>query len=92
MTDLRPGADLVAPARRRSQTSAVVIEPTSGPIIKYMGDAVFAAFIAFTMDRRTHRGRLLISPQAFRRLAPQMRTCFHRHTPPVVYVARDAAR
>ena len=136
--------------RALAETSAEVIEPTSGQIIKYIGDAVLTAFpadaadegvrvlldlrdrllarlaprgigvtlaahvgevvvarmvpfaavdifgeavnTAFTMDRRTHRGRLLISPQAFRRLAPGTRRRFHRHTPPIVYVAEDGGR
>ncbi len=133
-----------------ADTCAEVIEPTTGQIIKYIGDAVLTAFpagaadegvrtlldlrerlvarfatrgigvtmtahvgevvvarmrpvagvdifgdavnTAFTMDRRTHRGRLLISPQAFRRLAPETRRRFHRHTPPIVYVAEDDGR
>jgi len=51
-----------------------------------------AVNIAFTMDRRANRGRLVISPQAFRRLSPQMRTRFHRYTPPIAYVAQDPPR
>ena len=145
-----PLAVLRALVQRLAETSAATIEPTSGQIIKYIGDAVLVAFpaeaadqgvrallelrsrllaafasrglgvtltahvgevvvarmkpfsqvdvfgeavnTAFTMDRRTHRGRLLISPQAFRRLAPETRARFHRHTPPIVYVAEDDAR
>jgi class 3 adenylate cyclase len=142
-------AGVAALIRTLAETSAEAIEPTSGQIIKYIGDAVFAAFpaaaadegvrallglrrrlldrlggrgmgvtltahvgevvvakmkpfttvdifgeavnITFTMDRRSHRGRLVISADAFRRLAPATRRLFRRHTPPIVYVGDEAA-
>ena len=36
-----------------------------------------------------HRGMFVISPQAFRKLKPETRKSFHKHTPPVVYVAEE---
>ena len=57
------------------------------PGVDIFGEAINTAF---TVDRRSHRGRLVISPQAFRRLAPETRKRFHRHTPQIVYVADEA--
>jgi class 3 adenylate cyclase len=139
---------LLALVRKLAETASAVIEPTSGQIIKYIGDAVLAAFppeaadegvralaelrkrlldalavrgigvtvsahfgevivarlepftavdvlgeavnTTFLVDRRSYRGSLVITPQAFRKLAPATRARFHKHTPPIAYVADDA--
>ena len=52
--------------------------------IDILGEAVN---IAFTLDRGQHRGRLVISPQAFRKLKPETRKSFHKFTPPTVYLS-----
>ncbi len=49
-----------------------------------IGDAVN---IASTVGRGEHRGKILISPQAFRKLSAETRKMFHKHTPPIVYLA-----
>ena len=132
-----------------SEIADQVIEPTSGQIIKYIGDAILIAFPeddadagvdtmmelqrrlhaefeqldlptrvsmglhvgevvvgrmkpidtpdifgeavdrAVTIDRRQHRGRVVISPETFRRLAAATRKAFHKFTPPMVYVAEE---
>ncbi len=51
-----------------------------------LGDAVNTAAM---LGRSGHEGRLVISPQAFRRLAPGTRKLFHKYTPPQVYLAED---
>ena len=43
--------------------------------------------IAATLGRSEHKGRLIISPQAFRKLSSKTRKMFHKYTPPIVYVA-----
>jgi class 3 adenylate cyclase len=48
------------------------------------GDCVNTAAM---LGRGEHKGRLIISPQAFRKLSPQTRKKFHKHTPPIVYLA-----
>ena len=35
----------------------------------------------------THKGKFVISPQAFRKLLPETRKLFHKFTPPIVYIA-----
>jgi class 3 adenylate cyclase len=42
--------------------------------------------IAWTLDRG-FRGKFIATPQVFRKLKPAMRKRFHKHTPPVVYLA-----
>jgi class 3 adenylate cyclase len=49
-----------------------------------LGDGVQ---IAATLGRGEHKGMLIISPQAFRKLSAQMRKKFHKYTLPIVYVA-----
>jgi class 3 adenylate cyclase len=51
-----------------------------------MGDSIN---VAARLGRGEHRGRFIISPQAFRKLKPETRKVFHKHTPPVVYVADE---
>ena len=48
-----------------------------------MGEAVN---IAASLDRSGHKGRIIMTPQAFRKLEPVDRKAFHKYTPPVVYV------
>jgi adenylate cyclase len=54
--------------------------------IDILGDAVN---VAASLGRGEHRGRLVISPQAFRKLSAATRKSFHKYTPPVVYVAEQ---
>ncbi len=49
-----------------------------------LGDAVN---VCASLGRGDHRGKLILSPQAFRRLEPSSRKLFHKHTPPIVYIA-----
>jgi class 3 adenylate cyclase len=49
-----------------------------------MGDAVNTAA---TLDRGRNRGKLIISPQVFRKLKPETRKGFHKFTPPVIYIS-----
>jgi len=41
------------------------------------------------LGRGEHRGQLIISSQAFRKLSPVTRKRFHKYTPPIVYLAED---
>jgi class 3 adenylate cyclase len=50
------------------------------------GDAVN---VAATLERNDRRARMIISPQAFRKLGPETRKLFHKFTPPIVYVAEE---
>ena len=52
--------------------------------IDVFGDSVN---IASTLERSDHHGRLILSPQAFRKLSSSTRKLFHKYTPPIVYVA-----
>ena len=45
--------------------------------------------VAATLGRGEHRGQLIISPQAFRKLSTTTRRLFHKYTPPIVYVAQS---
>jgi hypothetical protein len=51
-----------------------------------LGEAVN---IASMLGRGEHRGRLVISPQVFRKLSPETRKSFRKFTPPIVYVAGE---
>lgn len=51
-----------------------------------LGDSVNTAAM---LERAGHGGRLVISPQAFRKLSPSTRKLFHRFTPPQVYLAEE---
>jgi class 3 adenylate cyclase len=46
-----------------------------------------AANTASVLGRGEHRGRIIISPQAFRKLSAETRKLFHKYTPPIVYLA-----
>lgn len=54
--------------------------------IDVFGDSVN---VAATMERGEHRGRFLISAQAFRKLLPATRRKFHKYTPPIAYLAEE---
>jgi adenylate cyclase len=45
--------------------------------------------LAASLARGEHRGRFIISAQAFRKLLPATRRKFHKFTPPIVYLAED---
>jgi len=47
--------------------------------------------VAAGLGRGEHRGQLVVSAQAFRKLSPATRKRFHRHTPPVVYLGKEAS-
>jgi adenylate cyclase len=53
-------------------------------LIDVLGDTIN---VAASLGRGEHRGRLVISPQAFRKLSPATRKGFHKYTPPIVYMA-----
>jgi class 3 adenylate cyclase len=52
--------------------------------IDVLGDSVN---VTSGLGRGDHPGRLVISPQAFRKLSAETRKLFHKYTPPIVYVA-----
>ena len=52
--------------------------------IDILGDSVNTAS---AIGRGEHRGRLVISPQLFRKLSSFNRKAFHKYTPPIVYIA-----
>ena len=54
--------------------------------IDVFGDSVN---ISAALERGDHRGQMILSPQAFRKLAASSRKRFHKHTPPIVYIAED---
>ena len=63
----------------------VAVGPFGGDgALDVIGDSVA---VAARLGRPDHRGAFVISPQAFRRLKPATRKAFHKHTPPIVYVA-----
>ena len=51
-----------------------------------LGEAVNTAAI---LERTGHGGRLILSPEAFRKLSPSTRKLFHKVTPPQVYLAEE---
>ena len=51
--------------------------------IEVFGDPVNTAA---TLSKGQHRGGYVISPQVFRKLNPETRKKFHKHTPPIVYL------
>jgi len=54
--------------------------------IDIFGDAVS---ITSKLPRGEHSGKLIISPQTFRKLSPTTRKYFHKYTPPILYIAED---
>ena len=44
---------------------------------------------AATLGRGEQGGQFVISPQTFRKLSASVRKNFQKHTPPIVYVAKD---
>lgn len=65
-------------------------EATVGPFgpekhLDVLGDSVNVAAMA---ERNNRQSAFVITPQAFRRLAPETRKLFRKHTPPIAYVTR----
>jgi len=51
------------------------------------GDTVNITFGLGAGGQASHRGRLILSSTAFRKLAPETRKSFHKYTEPIVYLA-----
>ena len=51
------------------------------------GDTVNIAASLGSGGQNSHRGRMVISPAAFRALSPESRKSFHKFTEPIVYLA-----
>jgi adenylate cyclase len=62
-------------------------EPFEQPDI--LGETVNIAAMLGSGGQSSHRDRLILTPEAFRKLSPQMRKTFHKFTEPVVYLADD---
>ncbi len=45
--------------------------------------------VAASLEKGDHYGKLIISPQAFRKLSAETRKLFRKYTPPIVYLASD---
>lgn len=52
-----------------------------------LGDAVNIAVRLGEGGQPEHQGKLLVSAQTFRKLAPETRKRFHKYTPPILYIA-----
>lgn len=72
--------------RTTAHFGEVAVGPFAGQALDVFGANVNTAA---TLEKSDRRGQLIISPQAFRKLAPSTRKLFHKHTPPVVYIAED---
>lgn len=64
-----------------------VLPPVSRPDI--MGETVNIAARVGTGGQNKHRGRLIITPEAFRKLSPESRKQFHKYTEPIVYLGEE---
>jgi adenylate cyclase len=51
------------------------------------GETVNIATMLGSGGQSSHRERMILTPEAFRKLSPQMRKAFHKFTEPVVYLA-----
>lgn len=51
------------------------------------GETVNIAAMLGSGGQSNHRDRLLLSPEAFRKLGPALRKSFHKFTAPIVYLA-----
>ncbi len=60
-------------------------EPFDQPDL--LGETVNIAAMLGSGGQSSHRDRLILTPEAFRKLGPQMRKTFHKFTEPVVYLA-----
>ncbi len=63
----------------------IYLPPFSTPDL--LGDTVNIAVRLGEGGQTSHRGRLIISAAAFRKLAPDTRKSFHKYTEPIVYLA-----
>jgi class 3 adenylate cyclase len=52
-----------------------------------LGDAVNIAVRLGEGGQSDHQGKLIVSAQTFRKLAPDTRRHFHKYTPPILYLA-----
>jgi class 3 adenylate cyclase len=52
-----------------------------------LGDAVNIAVRLGEGGQQEHQGKLIVSAQTFRKLAPETRKSFHKYTPPILYLA-----
>ncbi|MBN1411313.1 MAG: adenylate/guanylate cyclase domain-containing protein [Spirochaetales bacterium] len=43
--------------------------------------------LLFLLEKSQYKGRIILSPQVFRKLSPETRKLFHKFTPPVVYLS-----
>jgi adenylate cyclase len=62
-----------------------ILPPLDQPDI--LGETVNIAAMLGSGGQDSHRDRLLLTPEAFRKLSPQLRKVFHKFTEPVVYLA-----
>lgn len=54
-----------------------------------LGETVNIAVRLGEGGQTSHRGRLILSATAFRKLAPDTRKSFHKYTEPIVYLAEE---
>ncbi|MFQ6678078.1 MAG: hypothetical protein ACE5D0_07115 [Fidelibacterota bacterium] len=54
-----------------------------------IGNTVNIAVRLGSGGQSSHRGRLILSAQAFRKLTPETRKSFHKFTEPIVYLAEE---
>ncbi|MBU0934792.1 MAG: hypothetical protein KKC64_04185, partial [Spirochaetes bacterium] len=52
-----------------------------------IGETVNIAATMGSGGQNSHRNRLILSPEAFRSLGPELRKKFHKFTEPIVYLA-----
>jgi class 3 adenylate cyclase len=62
-----------------------VLPPLDQPDI--LGETVNIAAMLGSGGQESHRNRLILTAEAFRKLSPQLRKGFHKFTEPVVYLA-----
>ena len=82
ITDRTGIETVVSYALHFGEVSFAVFEPFE--TVDVLGETVN---IAASLDRGRNRGRFVITPQVFRKLAPDARKLFHKFTPPIVYVS-----
>jgi len=65
--------------------ASLVLPPIEKPDI--IGETVNVAAMIGSGGQSKHRSKLIISPEAFRKLSPESRKRFHKYTEPIVYLA-----
>lgn len=65
----------------------IYLPPFTSPDL--LGDTVNIAVRLGSGGQSSHRGRLIISAAAFRKLDPETRKSFHKYTEPIVYLAEE---